>query len=123
MSCALELERVFGTLVPMSYCRGVSLPTHILYTDDVLICCIGMKKNVRCLLRVFTCYYEALGRLVNFDKRKLFNGAMTTTRIHMLAHMSGFAAGSIPFYYLVSLFFRVSLFLFLFIKVKLATWK
>lgn len=72
MSCALELERVSGTLVPMSYCCGVSLPAHILYSDDVLICCIGMKKNVCCLLRVFTSYYEALGRLVNFDKRKLF---------------------------------------------------
>ena len=30
-----------GKIVHMFYCRGVSLPTHILYVNDVLIFCAG----------------------------------------------------------------------------------
>jgi len=44
LSRAVEIERVNNSLQPMSYCRGVSLPMHILYADDVFICCVGSKK-------------------------------------------------------------------------------
>ena len=47
---ALEMERISNRLQPMFYCRGMSLPTHILYADDVFICCVGSKKNICCLL-------------------------------------------------------------------------
>jgi len=50
---ALEMEHCSNALQPMSYYRGVSLPTHILYADDVFICCVGSRKNIRCLLNVF----------------------------------------------------------------------
>ncbi len=49
LSRALSIASTTGQLTPMSYCRGVSLPTHILYADDVLIFCIGTKRNIRML--------------------------------------------------------------------------
>jgi len=73
------MERISNRLQPMSYCRGMSLPTHILYADDVFICCVGTKKNIRCLLGVFKEYSEASGQFVNFEKSKMFTGAMTVT--------------------------------------------
>jgi len=30
-------------LTPMSYCRGTTLPTHVLYADDIMIFCTGDK--------------------------------------------------------------------------------
>ena len=50
LSRALSLARNTGKIVPMSYSRGVSIPTHILYADDVMIFCAGTKQNIRCLL-------------------------------------------------------------------------
>jgi hypothetical protein len=61
LSKAIEVERVSSTLKLMPYCRGMSLSTHILYADDVFICCIGTHRNVRCLLWVFQSYSECLG--------------------------------------------------------------
>jgi len=123
LSRTLEMERVSNSLQPMSYCRGISLPTHILYADDVL------RKNIRCLLRIFKDYSDTSGQLVNFDKNKLFAGAMTGTRRNMLAQLSGFSVGTIPFQYLGCPIFQGKPKRIHFqhivdrIKVKLATWK
>jgi len=129
LSRTLEMERVCNSLQPMSYCRGISLPTHILYADDVFICCVGSRKNIRCLLRIFKNYSDTSGQLVNFDKSKLFAGAMTATRRNMLAQLSGFSVGTIPFQYLGCPIFQGKPKCIHFqhivdqIKVKLATWK
>jgi len=72
LSRSLEMERISNNLPPMSYCRGMSLPTHILYADDVFICGVGSKKNIHCLLRVFQFYFDASGQFVNFEKSKSF---------------------------------------------------
>lgn len=78
---SIELTHPYGNLVPMSYCRGMSLSTHILYVDDILIffICTRSKRNIRCLLRIFRSYSDASGQLVYYNKNKFFIGAMTTT--------------------------------------------
>ena len=66
---------------------------------------------------------------MNFDKSKLITGAMTGTRRNMLAQLSGFAVGTIPFHYLGCPIFQGKPKRIHFqsivdrIKVKLATWK
>ena len=123
------MERISNSLQPMSYCRGMSLPTHILYADDVFICCVGSKKNICCLLRIFQAYSDASGQFFNFKKSKLFNGAMTVTRRNMLAHLSSFSVGTLPFQYLGFPIFQGKPKCIHFqpiadrIKVKLAIWK
>ena len=129
LSRALEMERIANCLQPMSYCRGMSLPTHILYADDVFICCVGSKKNICCLLRIFQDYSDALGQFVNFEKSKLYTGAMSITRRNMLAQLSSFSVGTLPFQYLGCPIFQGKPKCIHFqpivdrIKVKLATWK
>jgi len=129
LSRALEMDRISNSLQPMSYCRSMSLPTHIPYADDVFICCVGSKKNIRCLLIVFQDYSDASGQFVNFEKSKLFTGAMTVSRRNMLAHLLGFSVGTLPFQYLGCPIFQGKPKCIHFqpivdrIKVKLATWK
>ena len=97
LSRSLEMERISNSLQPMSYCRGMSLLTHILYADAVFICCVGSKKNICCLLRVFQSYSDASGQFVNFEKSKLFTGAMTVTRRNMLLEQRVFHKSPIEF--------------------------
>ena len=66
---------------------------------------------------------------MNFDKSKLFTGAMTPTRARSLARLSGFSLGFIPFQYLGCPIFQGKPKRIHFqaivdrIKVKLASWK
>lgn len=103
LSRAFEIERVADSLQPTPYCRGINFPTHILYADDVFICCVGTRKIVCCVLCVFNSYVEVFGQLVNFDKRKLYTGAMTANRslsLSWLSHLSRKASSySFPGYY------------------------
>jgi len=129
LSRAIELKRISGALKPMSYCKNISLPTHILYTDDIFICCADTRKNIKCLIQVFNSYSEVSGQLVNFEKSKLFTGAMTSNISRNLVRLSGFSLGAIPFHYLGCPIFqgrpRCAHFQSIAdrIKVKLASWK
>jgi hypothetical protein len=129
LSRAIELKLVSGALQPMPYCKNMFLPTHVLYADDIFICCTGTRKNIKCLMQVFNSYSEVSGQLVSFEKSKLFTGAMTPNRSRNLARLSGFSLGAIPFNYLSCPIFqgrpRRAHFQAIVdrIKVKLATWK
>jgi hypothetical protein len=67
--------------------------------------------------------------MVNFDKSKLYTGAMSIARRNLLAQLSGFSVGTIPFQYLGCPIFQGKPKGIHFqpivdrIKVKLATWK
>ena len=129
LSNAIELKRAFGALQPMPYCRNMFLPTHVLYADDIFICCTGTHKNIKCLMQVFTAYSEVSDQLVNFEKSKLFTGAMIPSISRNLARLSGFSLGAIPFNYLGCPIFqgrpRRAHFQEIVdrINVKLASWK
>jgi len=101
--CLVELLSWKGFLIPSSLCPidGVCPCRHIFFIWMMFsFCFVGSKKNIRCLLKVFQSYSDAPGQLVNFDQSKLFIGAMTATHRNMLAQMSGFTVGTIPFQYL-----------------------
>lgn len=129
MSRAIAIASSNGSIHPLSYCRSMTIPSHILYADDILIFCAGTKKNIRCLLNIFNRYSAASGQVINFEKSKMYTGAMTPARRMMLAHFSGFSAGSLPFQYLGCPIFKgrpkCIHFQYLVdrIKTKLATWK
>ena len=129
LSRAISLAHNTGKIVPMSYSRGVSIPTHILYADDVMIFCAGTKKNMRCLLHIFDSYAAVLGQLINNNKSRFYSGAMTTTRSQMIAGLLCFSEANIPFTYLGCPVFKGKPKCIYFqaitdkIKVKLATWK
>ena len=68
------MARNAGKIVHMSYCRDVSLPTHILYVDDALIFCADTKQNIRYLLKFFNDYSEVSGQIINNSKSRFFSG-------------------------------------------------
>jgi hypothetical protein len=37
LSRAIFLQATLGRISHMNYCRGFSIPTHILYADDIMI--------------------------------------------------------------------------------------
>ena len=100
LSRAISIASHAGKIVPRFYCRGASIPTHILYADDVLIFCAGTKQNIRCFLKFFNYYSAVSGQIINNSKSRFYEGAMTTSRSQMIAGMLGFSAGNIPFTYL-----------------------
>lgn len=129
LSRAISMARSSGKIVHMSYSRGVSLLTHILYADDVMIFFTSLKSNIRYLLTIFHDYFVVSWQVINNSKSSFYTEGMTTSRAQMIADMLGFSAGIIPFNYLGFPVFKGKPKCVYFnaitdrIKVKLATWK
>jgi len=100
LSRALSASANRGWIIPMSFCRGNGVPTHVLYADDIMIFCTGLKRKIRELLSIFHRYSGVSGQIMNNAKSRFFTGVMSGTRINMLATMLGFSMGTIPFQYL-----------------------
>jgi hypothetical protein len=89
-----------GKLTPMSLCRNVQVPTHVLYADDIMIFCKGSKSNIRNLMHIFHLYGEVSGQVINKQKSKFYSGAISNSRLLSITNLLGFGSGSIPFNYL-----------------------
>jgi len=100
LSRALSNSVARGRLTPMSYCRGTSFPTHVLFANDIMIFCTGLKSNIWELMSIFNKYSAISGHIVNNSKSMFFTGAMSVTRINMIANMPSFSVGTVPFLYL-----------------------
>jgi hypothetical protein len=94
-----------------------------------MIFCKGTKKNMRCVLIIFTEYGVASGQLVSNAKSKFYAGSISNSRLVSFSSLLGFSIGCIPFSYLgcpifvgnpKALYFQA---LADRIKTKLATWK
>ncbi|KAF1894057.1 hypothetical protein Lal_00003974 [Lupinus albus] len=118
-----------GNLSPIVGPKGVRTPSHVLYVDDILIFCKGLKSNLVALNSLIKDYAEASGQHVNPAKCKFYIYNGTARRIATLTGILGFSAGSLPFNYLgVPLFRGKPKRLHLQsivdrILAKLATWK
>jgi hypothetical protein len=129
LSKALSVSLARGRLIPMSYCCGTNLPTHVLYADDIMIFCTGLKSNIRELLHIFHKYSAVSGQIVNNAKSRFFTGNMYVARKNMIDCLLGFNVGVVPFLYLGCPIFqgkpKVAHFRMITdkIKNKLATWK
>jgi len=100
LSRSIFIAVTSGRLLPMTYCRGVYLPMHILYADDVMIFCTGTKRNIRVLLNIFQRYSEVSEKIINNAKSRLYSGAMNSTQAQMISDILGFTVGTVPFLYL-----------------------
>ncbi|GAU39929.1 hypothetical protein TSUD_275290 [Trifolium subterraneum] len=89
-----------GDVTPMSLCRNVQVPTHVLYADEIMVFCKGSKRNLRCLMEIFKSYWEMSGQLINKQKSKFYSGAISNARLLMITNLLGFGAGTIPLNYL-----------------------
>jgi hypothetical protein len=129
LSRAITLACDTGKLRPMSYCRGVQLPTHVLYADDAMIFCKATKSNICCILHIFQLYEDTSGQMINRSKSKFYAGNVFTSRLGPISAPLDFSRGTIPFTYLGCPIFqgkpKASYFRQIAdkIRVKLSTWK
>jgi hypothetical protein len=65
-----------------------------------MIFCKGTKKNMRCVLIIFTEYGVASGQLVSNAKSKFYAGSISNSRLVSFSSLLGFSIGCIPFSYL-----------------------
>ncbi|PNY15138.1 ribonuclease H [Trifolium pratense] len=89
-----------GQLCLMILCRGTTIPTHVLYVDDIMIFCKGTKRKIRSVLRIFNSYGAASRQVINNAKSKFYAGAISNSRLVNIAPQLGFNMGSLPFTYL-----------------------
>ncbi|XP_058782945.1 uncharacterized protein LOC131657578 [Vicia villosa] len=89
-----------GKLLPMKATKNLCIPSHILYADDILICCKGKSSNITALQHLFHNYSVASGQYVNTAKSFIYCGAMDNNRATHLSSLTGFSKGSLPFRYL-----------------------
>ena len=62
----------------------------MLYADDILIFCTGLKSNIRELISIFKKYSEVSGQVINNAKSRFYTSSMSVSRKHMIANMLGF---------------------------------
>jgi exonuclease III len=118
-----------GQLLSFKGTRNVSVPSHCLYADDVLIFCNGRQSNLIALKKLFTRYAMVYGQVVNASKSTIYVGSLSQARVHHIALFLGFIIGALPFTYLgVPIFKGKTKSIYLQpiadrIKSKLAAWK
>ena len=113
----------------MSGPRGVLMPSHAFFADDLMVFCKGNKRSFLNLMALFRLYGDIFGQHLSPNKCCFYHGPITRARSQLLSSWLGFNAGSIPFTYLgVPIFLgkpRKSHLQPIAVKIinKLATWK
>ncbi|CAJ2637186.1 unnamed protein product [Trifolium pratense] len=116
-------------LKPLNGTRNVSIPSHILYADDVMLFCKGTSSNIEVLSSFFARYAQISGQYINPHKSTIFAGSITHTRLTSIASSLGFCIGTLPFMYLGVPIFKGKPKAVYFqplvdkVKMKLASWK
>lgn len=85
-----------GKLLPMSSLRGYQVPSHVLYTDDILMFCRGTKKNMENIMSLFEKYNETSGQLISFDKSNFYPGNILARRLAGISQILGFKPSHLP---------------------------
>lgn len=97
-----------GMLSPMYGARGISVPSHSLYTDDIIIFYKGTKKNIDALMSPFDAYIQYSSQFLSLSKCKFYSRNFLPSRVAAISNALGFQVGHPPFTYLVYLSLLVS---------------
>ncbi|XP_019430034.1 PREDICTED: uncharacterized protein LOC109337509 [Lupinus angustifolius] len=79
---------------------NLKTPSHVLYADDILIFCKGVKKDLHCLKTLIQNYSQASGQHINLGKCKFYSSKASPRKLADITSYLGFSAGSLPFNYL-----------------------
>ncbi|GAU50883.1 hypothetical protein TSUD_411120 [Trifolium subterraneum] len=118
-----------GKLKLIKGTRHVTIPSHILYADDIMLFCKGTSTNINVLSSFFDRYAQISGQHINPQKSTIFAGSISHVRITSIANSLGFCIGSLPFNYLGVPIFKAKPKALYFqpivdkVKLKLASWK
>ncbi|XP_057803087.1 uncharacterized protein LOC131018376 [Salvia miltiorrhiza] len=59
-------------LTPMSFCRSMLFPTHLLYADDILIFCKASIRNAKTIKHILEYYGELSGQVCSLEKSRIY---------------------------------------------------
>lgn len=86
-----------GRLSQIQASRGLKVPSHCLYADDILIFCKGTLSNIRNIMKLFSDYDDYSGQIINNGKSKFYSSSLSLSRQAAIASVTGFCYGSLPF--------------------------
>ncbi|GAU23976.1 hypothetical protein TSUD_327770 [Trifolium subterraneum] len=118
-----------GKLKLLNGTRNVTIPSHILYADDVMLFCKGTSSNIEVLSCFFARYAQISGQHINPQKSTIFAGSISQIRLTSIANSLGFCIGTLPFMYLGVPIFKGKPKALYFqplvdkVKLKMASWK
>ncbi|XP_019462933.1 PREDICTED: uncharacterized protein LOC109361856 [Lupinus angustifolius] len=75
-------------------------PSHVLYADDILIFCKGVKIELLCLKKLVMDYAQVSGQQINTRKCRFYVINANARKINDISSLLGFVRGSLPFNYL-----------------------
>lgn len=89
-----------GNLDFIKATRNVTIPSHVLYADEIIICCTGKYSNIKALANLLTSYSTTSGQIFSIAKSTIFGGSIPRRKLDKTYRMVGFTKGSFPFIYL-----------------------
>ncbi|XP_019451876.1 PREDICTED: uncharacterized protein LOC109353976 [Lupinus angustifolius] len=78
----------------------IATPSHVLYADDIMVFCRGIKRELLAIKDLFHEYGKISSQCLNLTKCKFFSTQANARKIGKLTTWLGFGAGSLPFNYL-----------------------
>ncbi|KAK3193268.1 hypothetical protein Dsin_024578 [Dipteronia sinensis] len=101
LTCIIDEDGGFLSDSTDFFPKGFLAPTHLLYTDDVLIFCRGTQKNLKNIIGAFEDYGDISSQLVNWSKSFIyFRSSVSPCRIGSLRSLVGMQIRQLPFSYL-----------------------
>ncbi|XP_042520593.1 uncharacterized protein LOC122094023 [Macadamia integrifolia] len=89
-----------GKLKALPSLRGVSVPSHLLFADDIFIFMNAAAKHVLCLRDFLLKYQEFSDQSFNLDKSKIFFGKVAPHWKRFIANLLNIPICSLPTRYL-----------------------
>lgn len=99
-SRGLSLLVMESKLLPMSGPKGVSPPSHVLFTDDIMVFLRGTKRNLQMLMRFVEEYGKNSRQFINRAKSLAFLGRFAHSHQTSVLLTLGVNLGFLPFTYL-----------------------
>ncbi|XP_019433239.1 PREDICTED: uncharacterized protein LOC109340119 [Lupinus angustifolius] len=75
-------------------------PSHVLYANDILIFCKGIKTEMPCLKKLVLDYAQVSSQQINTQKCKFYVINANARKIDSISSLLGFVRGSLSFNYL-----------------------
>ncbi|KAL6190669.1 hypothetical protein ACLB2K_037063 [Fragaria x ananassa] len=97
---------ITGQVHTISSPRGVCVPSHVLFADDVMVFCRGDQRSLNAIMQFFEEYGLNSGQIINRAKSSVFISKHIQRRQQSIVSSLGMKLGSTPFTYLGVPIFR-----------------
>ena len=97
LSRYLSIVMESSLIHPMAGPTGVTMPSHTLFADDVMLFCRGDNNNLKMVLKILNDYGNASRQVMNYSKSKVFLGKGALHRRTEITTILGMTEGNAPF--------------------------